>query len=322
MILNKDAESGLTITEIWTKLKKEHAVRVTRKTVQRDIIELSEAYKILSTESMPFRYFADGKFKPDYQLSLSESELQAVLIALENLKNTGHPYFKKICKEAEVGIFSRLPRPLSEALRESKSSLYFNTGTIGRPISIDTKSFEIVMKALRLNKCFKCRNHSPYKSNKYNRRIRKFAPLIFNMADQVPYLIVEDLDDGEVKRLRITRLTNVELLDLEVDKGKIKRLKNLQSSFGGWGGKDEEAVLLKIHCDKKVATFFSEREIHPSQKIKKLKEESFIVELEVAASNEIPRFLASFGSGIKMIEPSSIWDEVLKIWESVSAEVS
>ena len=322
MILNKTESTALTISEIWSILKGEHGLRLSRKTVQRDILELSECFKILSTEDMPARYYADGKFRPDYHLSLSEKELQAVLIALGNLKSTGHPYFKKICKEAEIGILSKLPKSLSESLQESSKTLLFNTGTIGKPISKDDESFEKVMTALRLSRCFQCQNQSSYKSVNYNKKIRKFAPLIFNMADQVPYLIVEDLDDGQLKRLRMTRLTNVKLLDIAVDKRKLTRLKKLNNSFGGWGGKDEDTILLKIFCSNKVATFFSEREIHPSQKVEEVEKDKFLVTLEVAASNELPRFLASLGDGISKVEPKFIWDEILEIWQSGISKAS
>ena len=306
-----------TISKLHQRYNDTCSDTVSYKTIERDLQYLSKHYKIADTEEYPCHYYVDESFTPDYKLKLNEEQLQATTIALEYLKQTGHDYFATKCQEALTVMLEHLPKGLAHDLEENAKKYFFNTGTSGKPQSKDAKALEQVMHAIRKGKTIYCKNHSPYRDKKYNDRIRHFAPLVFSMTAGVPYLIVQDMDDQNIKRIRATRLSDVEISKFDIDNKLLNDLKNdLHNSFGGYGGINEETVKFEVTCNKVVKTYFQEREIHPSQKIKKISNGRYLITFKVADSFEIPKFLASFGGDIMNVKPKSVFDEIKNIWQS------
>ena len=306
-----------TISNLHKRYNNTYSDNVSYKTIERDLQYLSKYYKIADTEEYPCRYYVDENYCPDYELTLNEEQLQATMIALEYLKQTGHDYFATKCQEAQTVILNKLPKGLAHDLEENSQKYFFNSGTAGKPQGIDANALESVLFAIRKGKTIHCKNRSPYKDVQYNNRLRHFAPLVFSMTAGVPYIIVQDMDDTKIKRIRATRLSDVEISEINIEKELVKNLKkDLKNSFGGYGGVNEDTVKFEIICSKIVRTYFLERKIHSSQQIGKLSDNKYLITFEVAGSSEIPKFLASFGGDIVNVKPKSVFDEIKMIWKS------
>ena len=304
--------SALTINQIHEKLEIE-GIKVSRKAVTRDIDDLSSSHGICSTETRPNKYFAFSDFGIKYDLSLSEPTLQALMIALNNLRQTSHNYFHGMTIEAETAILDSLDEKLSRKLRESKDRYHFECSTAGKPTESDSKDFQTVMQAIRENKVITFKNYSPYQDKEYNERLRRFAPYIFSLSAGTPFLVAKDIEDGNIKMLRVTRMREVELTDLSFTPDDINEI-NLESVIGGFGGPNENSEEIKVICNSQMGTYFKERTIHKSQTVEKLGEDKYLVSFNCANSREIIRMIASFGGCVKSVEPVQIYSEVKKIW--------
>lgn len=302
----------MSISEIYNALIGQ-GVTVTKKTIERDLVEVSNNFKLLETGTYPMRFYASVDFCPDYELLLSESELQVILLALDNLKQTSPKYLQGLCASAETSLESKLPKSLASDLATYKDLHLFSYGINGRAVAKDNESFGLIMKCLRQGKAFTAHNISPYKDDEYNSRQRNFAPLLFHMSGGIPYLVVRDLDDGEkIKSLRMTRLVNAKLTCTDV--APITSAERLQVDhiFGGYIRNIDEVLNYEIIGDEVLATYFGEREIHNTQKIEGLGGGNFRVSFSAVQSNEIDKILAGLMDHIDSISPEEVFHNVKK----------
>ncbi len=72
----------------------------------------------------------------------------------------------------------------------------------------------------------------------------------------------------------------------------------------------EDPIHVKVRFNPEIARYIEEREWHPSQKIKKYKDGSLLMELTVGGTLEIKRWILSFGSQAEVIEPEALVEEL------------
>ncbi len=315
LLKGRDQTTALSTIDIEKALINED-IEVNLRTIRRDLDKLTETHGLASTETRPEKYYPSKDYDIKYELHLNENTLQVLLIALNNLKHTSHDYFASFATEAETAILNSLSPKIEKELRNSKNKYYFDFSTSGKPISNNVKDFEKIMLAIRENKVITCNNESPYKDQKYNQKRRKFAPYMFILTSGIPYLLVEDQDDKKFKKLRATRITNVRLSKSLFEPKDLKSDFHLDSLIGGWGGIEDDSIEIRVACDHFMATYFKERAIHPSQSIRNMHKNKYMLYLKCSFSFEIIRLLASFGGHVLKIEPPEVKDEVLKIWKN------
>ena len=85
MLSHTCSASALSITEIADRLNDE-GFNINRKTVVRDIEDISRAYPLCEGESNPRRFYFDGEFKLDFELVFDQNQLQNIVLALQTLK--------------------------------------------------------------------------------------------------------------------------------------------------------------------------------------------------------------------------------------------
>jgi predicted DNA-binding transcriptional regulator YafY len=292
----KSEDSSLSASQIHQKLVAEQ-IDIDLRSVRRDLEELSSSHGLSSTETRPERFYPTKDFSLRHKLELSESSLQVLMIALNNLKQTSHEYFHDLTTEVENAILANLGPRLQEELRENKKRYHYSYGSSGKPESTGLKDFEKIMQAIRHNKVFTCKNNSPYKDKEYNERRRKFAPYIFILNSGAPYVVVKDMDDGVFKKLRMTRVSEVRLTPTVFEPIDLDTI-NLDGMIGGYGGLNEPIADIEITCSPIAATYFRENVIHHSQNIEKIDQATYIVRLKCSKSKELERLVKSWGKEV------------------------
>ncbi len=315
ILKNCDENSAKTVSEIHKTLEDEFGVD--RKTIERDLNQMSSTHRILSTETYPTGYYVEKGFKVDYEFNFSDAELQTIILALQNLYQTSPDYLRELCSQTETSLIDKLPDPLKKDLKEFKELHHFNFGINGRDQTLfdvknNNESAKVALEALREGKTFTC-NYSSIDKPESIKKLRHYEPQLFQLTGSIGYLYVRDLSSGEFRNLRMSRITNAKLHDQKAKRLSKKEIKGLKSSFGGFGIGQEEIIKIKIKCDKHMATAFGERVIHESQLIKKLKENEFLIELEIAPTTEIHRLLAGWSNHILNITPENVAMEVKKL---------
>lgn len=316
-----DSENALTISEIAKRIKNE-GIKVSGRTVRRDIEELSCDYGILSTETYPERFYLSQDFEFNYQINLSEKHLQVLLIALNSFKHTSHNYFEKYTNEIETAFWGMLPDQMTKKMLAEKEHYFFDYSLSGKAEKSNLDDFEKVMRAIREKKVIHCQNNSPYKDEKYNKRRRRFAPFIFALTSGIPYVICRDMEDQQIKRLRVTRMTNVEVSEEAITGPIPKELEKLKYSVAGWGSLTDEPIDVLVHCDAYMARYFKEKRIHQSQELKQIDDNSYELSFRCNLSHDLIRMLASFGEHLHAITPSQVFEDVKMIWENALKKAS
>lgn len=304
-------ESAQSISEITERLQAS-GYRITRKTVERDIDEISSDYTLKETGANPTRFYFDGDFKIDFELVFDETQLQTIILALQSFKQMSPKILKSLCHEVETTLVSKLPRTLGHEFERLKTISHAAPTVLGEGEDIDPAVLETVLHCLRKGRVFECKYNSPdYPAP--SDRTRSFAPLRLHLAG-APYLYVYDCDDNNIKLLRISRISSAMRTDTAVNTKRAKEIK-LDHVFGGYGKGTERVVDYAITCTKPMAQKFHEHKIHPTQKIEVLSKELFKITFSVHDSHEVTRLLAQYGEFIRKIEPDEEYAKVKLIWE-------
>jgi predicted DNA-binding transcriptional regulator YafY len=303
-------ESALSITEITERLIQD-GFSINRKSVERDIEDISIAHPLSETSSNPKRFYFDGEFKLDFELIFDEKQLQTIVMALETLKQISPKVIKNQCQNVEITLLSKLPKALAKEFEHLKSISSTSPTILGEGGDIDSEVFETVLYCLRKGKAFRCEYYSADES-KHSKRERLFAPLKLHLVG-APYLYVYDCENNQIKILRISRIQNAVKTDKLVDPKRAKEIK-LDHVFGAFGKGDEKVINYAITCTKPMALKFREQKIHPSQKIEVLEENLFVITFSVHDSDEVVRLLSQYGEFIKEITPETAYEKVKTIW--------
>ena len=306
----RDDDCAMTLTEIQEAFVRETGFKISRKMVDRDVLNMTQSFGVIESSGHPKRYYIDPNFSQKYRLDLSESELQILILSLEHMKASSLKIFEDHCHSLEKALDLSLPRELGVRLKQFKSHYSFSYGSYGRPNPWDEKSMEVILQSLRVGRTIECQNLSPYHDDSYNDAKRHFAPLQLSMVGNTPYLLVKDMDDGEFKRPSALRLINVRLTDISIPKVNLEKINIANFSFGGFGGINQETVDISIKCKGALATFLHERIIHPTQNIESLGNGIFQITFKIPPSTEISRFLSSYGTDLLEITPESLLNEV------------
>jgi predicted DNA-binding transcriptional regulator YafY len=303
--------SALSITEIAERLNSE-GYGINRKTVERDIEDISLAHPLSEVDTNPRRFYFDGEFKIDFELVFDENQLQTIVLALESLKQMSPKVLKGLCSDVETTLVSKLPKALAKEFEHLKSISNASPTILGEGGDIDPGVLETVLTCLRKGKVFECNYTSPDEARFSNRK-RSFAPLKLHFVG-TPYLYVYDCEDDEIKMLRISRIHKAVRTEVPVSKKRAKEIK-LEHVFGGYGKGAEAVIDYAIKCTKPMAMKFKEQKIHPSQKIEVLKDGLFEITFSVHDSDEVVRLLSQYGEFIKEIRPEEAYARVKEIWK-------
>ena len=304
-------ESALSITEIADRLNNE-GYDINRKTIERDIEDISLVHPLSETASNPRRFYFDGEFKLDFELTFDENQLQTIVLALESLKQMSPKVLKGLCSEVETTLVSKLPKALAKEFEHLKSISNTSPTILGEGGDIEPGVLETVLTCLRKGKVFECFYSSPDEA-RFSDRKRVFAPLKLHFVG-APYLYVYDCENNEIKMLRISRIHKPVRTEVSVDKKRVKEIK-LDHVFGGYGKGAEAVINYAIVCTKPMAMKFKEQKIHSSQRIEVLKDGLFEITFAVHDSDEVVRLLAQYGEFIREIRPEGAYGRVKEIWK-------
>lgn len=306
LLAHTSESCALSISEITLKLN-DQGFNINRKTVERDIAEISLAYPLHETLSTPRCFYFDGEFKLDFELTFDENQLQTIILALQSLKQMSPGVLKTLCHEVEATLVSKLPKALGKEFERLQGISGAAPTVLGTGEELPPGVLQTVLQSLRKGKVFECQYATSLK------RKRSFAPLKLHFVG-APYLYVYDCEDNAIKMLRISRIEEAVMTNILVDKKRAKEI-NLSYVFGGYGKGTERVIDYAVTCTKPMALKFREQTIHPTQKIEVLDSTHYKITFSVHDSLEVVRMLAQYGEFITRIEPEEEYEKVRAIWQ-------
>ena len=123
------------------------------------------------------------------------------------------------------------------------------------------------------------------------------------------YLVGRTRRHEEICHWKVDRIEAVELKDQRFQRPEDFDLqKHLSRSFGVFQGDGEVSV--KVHFLPAVARYVEESTWHPSQKLTKQRDGSVLAEFHLDGTEEIKRWIMSFGQNAVVLEPSDLSSEI------------
>ena len=116
--------------------------------------------------------------------------------------------------------------------------------------------------------------------------------------EEVRNFKVDRIDDVDVQNLKYTVPTEFDLADW------------LSKSFGVWRSGSEDLQTIRIHFGRDAARYVQESHWHESQRFEPQPDGSVIAKFHLPDTQEIKRWVMSFGSGATVLEPATLAGEI------------
>jgi proteasome accessory factor B len=133
------------------------------------------------------------------------------------------------------------------------------------------------------------------------------------------YLVGRSRRHEDICHWKVDRIDAVALKDQRFRRPEDFDLqKHLSKSFGVYHG--DGHVCVKVRFLPAVARYVEESTWHPSQKLIRQRDGSLIAEFTLDGTEEIKRWIMSFGKYAQVVEPEVLRDEIVAEWKDAVAE--
>lgn len=279
ILLNREKISSKELAE-----KFEVSVR----TIYRDIEVISGAgIPIFMTQGRNGGISLPQNFTLNKQV-LTENEKKDMLIAIQSLNSFN--------KESAKSIFSKLSSLFGENQRD-----YIKIDYSGWENTIE-KQFELSKEAILLNK----RLSFNYISTKGEKTYREVEPYVLWFKSKAWYLKCFCLEKNEIRLFRLSRITNIRILDENINLTKLDEAVLIEEKKQV----QPEKIKIKLKIDSsqeyRVKDDFLEQDISYDN------ERNLIVTLNVLENEWLYGYILSYGSFATVIEPEYIVENIKK----------
>ncbi len=288
-------------------------LEVSSKTIQRDIDFMRDRLGLpIEYEPLQFGYHYTEEVASFPSIEVSEGEVAALFVAQKALAQYKGTPFERPLRSAFRKIADSLRDRVSFAWSDMEEAISFHSA--GASVA-DLALFEIVSRGVLQS--FELEfEYRKLESKGYEpRRVR---PLHIACLENQWYLFAEDLARKDLRTFALPRMRNVHLTTTRFRRPpNFSISKVLSGSFGVFEGGKKHRIRLQF--DAFAARLVSERTWHESQRFREAKDGSATLELELGGLEEIERWVLSWGSHVRVLEPLRLVQRVRDEAFAVSA---
>jgi proteasome accessory factor B len=283
-------------------------LEVSSKTVQRDIDFMRYRLGLpIEYDQLHFGFYYTEPVSAFPNIEISEGELVALYIGQKALAQYKGTSFEAPLSTAFRKITDGLRDTISVTWSDLDSAISFRTaGRTNADIHLFEQLSHAVFKHLEARFDYKKPDSARYER-------RSVQPYHLGCVENLWYLFAFDLDRGEVRTFALPRIRNV-----LVSKTKFTRPVDfsigrfLGESFGVFAKPNKTKYFVRILFDAFAAPRISERQWHPSQKIKQVRNGGIELSLTLSNLEEIERWVLSWGRHAKVIAPADLIENIAK----------
>jgi proteasome accessory factor B len=283
-------------------------LEVSSKTVQRDIDFMRYRLGLpIEYDQLHFGFYYTEPVSSFPNIEISEGELVALYIGQKALAQYKGTSFEAPLATAFRKITDGLRDPISVTWGDLDSAVSFRSA--GRTVA-DVHLFEelshAVFKQLEIQFEYKKPGTARYEQ-------RCVQPYHLGCVENLWYLFALDLDRGEIRTFALPRIREV-----RVSKVRFRRPldfsigKFLGESFGVFAKPTKTKYAVRIAFDAFAAPRIQERQWHPSQKVKQLRDGGAELSMTLGNLEEIERWILSWGSHAEVLEPAELKQRIAK----------
>jgi predicted DNA-binding transcriptional regulator YafY len=284
--------------------KMAEALEVSSKTIQRDIDFMRDRLALpIEYDPLRFGYYYTEAVTSFPSIEVSEGEIAALFVAQKALAQYQGTPFEAPLRSAFRKITDGLKERVSFSWSDMEEAISFRS--LGASVA-DLQLFETVsqaaLRSVELEFEYRKLGSKSYEA----RRVRPYH--IASLENQW-YVFAEDLARAQLRTFALPRMRNVRLTNTRFRRpANFSIGKVLSGSFGVFAGGKSQRIQLKF--DAFAARLVSERTWHESQQIRTAKDGSLTLEMELAGLEEIERWVLSWGSHVRVLEPKELAERV------------
>lgn len=279
---------------------------VSTKTIQRDIEFMRFEYDapVEFSKQRSGYYYSDEKYRLN-PLKIDASDLLAVAVTDKVLQQYRHTPYAKYFRQFYGKLQNLFDDKISIDVKDLDDMISFQVGPVR---TVDEKIMETVTKALNERRIISVRYFTGYSGVESDREIDVYH--IRNYHGDwyiVGYCHREkDLRIFAVSRIRKIKLTN-RYFDVPAEFD-VKEF--FKGSFGIFESKGVYDIKLKIMNES--VRYIQEKEWHKSQKIKKMKDGTIVLEFRLNCLAEIFVWVLGLGADCKVMAPRELREMVVE----------
>jgi predicted DNA-binding transcriptional regulator YafY len=276
---------------------------VSGKTVQRDIEFLKDRM------GAPIEYDALKRgfcyTEPTFMLpavQMNEGELAALLMGSRMLEPfQGTPMAEKL-----KAVFEKLSALLPDNITVRPEELFTRFSFTAPPaMPVSSNVWKTVVQGLEKQQLMKIRYR-----NWRGESTSRVAPVHLANLQGDWYLFVQYEGFDNFRQIALSRIQEIKLLkDKAVIQGTFDPKKELADTFSRFAG-ENEPFLVTVQFDAEIADEVTQRQWHPKQEVKRLKDGRAEISFEAKGDIEIKRWVLAFGRYAKVKSPKWLKEEI------------
>ncbi|WP_395746051.1 helix-turn-helix transcriptional regulator [Prosthecobacter sp.] len=281
-------------------------IEVTPKTIQRDISFMRDQLGLpLEYHPIKHGYFYTQEVHEFPMLQLSRNDLAAQFPARHALEPLRGTRLERMPSESFSKIAETCPGEVSIARHELDEDFSVKAAGV---LAADVTLFGDLLDAIRANREV---SFDYPKLTGCKPETRTVRPHHVDQIEHGWYLLAFDLERGAMRTFALQRITHLTML-----KSKFTRevgfnaRDHLGGGFGVWSytGDQRRKHEVLIRFEGYAARVVAERQLHPTQAIRKLKPDGSVIEFQADLSGleEITRWILSWGSKAKVLGPAEL----------------
>lgn len=283
-------------------------LEVSSKTVQRDIDFMRYRLGLpIEYDQLHFGFYYTEPVSSFPNIEISEGELVALYVGQKALAQYKGTSFEVPLSTAFRKITDGLRDTISVTWSDLDSAISFRSA--GRTVA-DVHLFEqlshAVFKQIEVRFEYKKPDVTRYED-------RRVQPYHLGCVENLWYLFAFDLDRGQLRTFALPRIRKV-----RVSKTRFRRPidfsigRFLEQSFGVFTMPTKAKHAICVAFDAFAASRVQERQWHPSQKIKQLRDGGIELSLTLGNLEEIERWILSWGSHAQVLAPAELKERIAK----------
>ena len=282
---------------------------VSTKTIQRDIEFMRFEYEapIEFSKQRSGYYYSDDRYRLN-PLRIDASDLLAVAVTDKVLKEYKHTPYAKYFRQFYGKLQNLLDERISIDVRDLDSIMSFQVGPVR---TVDEKIMETVTAALRERRIISVRYYTGYSGVESDREIDVYH--IRNYHGDW-YLIGYCHKGRQVKIFAVSRIRKAKLTNRYFDVPEDFDIKEyFKGSFGIY--ESSKVYNIKLRIMNESVRYIQEKEWHRSQKIRKMKDGSIVMDFRLNSLAEIMVWVLALGADCEVLAPGELKEMVVKEME-------
>ena len=310
LTLLQSETNGFTLTQLESKFSSLD-IKVSRKTLQRDLDHLSEAAIPIYEETINNKtYYKFEKYRVK-DLAFSVQELLSLYFIREMVKLSNDDYIGQNATAIIEKIMSNIPKTYRNFIEKTYDFFRIN---VKKPYlsEIDNATLNTIIKAAADNKSVEMQYHSFSKNEKNNRVVDPYR-IIFKNGTY--YLIAYCHLRKEIREFRVSRIIDVRLAENVFERQDVDIEKLTNRSFENLIGEKKYHVKIRFIGEK--ARYMKEYDIFRADRVTDEEDGSVIFERVVYELEDIKKWVLGYGAGVEVLEPRELRELIKKEVEEI-----